>query len=131
MQNSSMTAKELRSLSRKQGNADVKEFMKLVENKGMTVEQSRRAPLAAIRSQFELSKYAELLPGYAPFTPYRKGWRGAYTITHGTPSGYSQGCRLECCRSAWTAYRRQARVKKRAELAGNFTNKYLDGSRSA
>lgn len=34
-------------------------------------------------------------------------------MSHGTPSGYNAGCRLECCKAAWRLYRAEQRSGKR------------------
>jgi Sigma-70, region 4 len=45
-----------------------------------------------------------------------------YTIEHGTERGYSQGCRLECCRAAHTEYARQLRMHKVSSEGGGVVS---------
>lgn len=128
-----MTVKELYKVTKRQGNLDVSDFMKLEESRklSMTVEQARRAPLDKVRMMFELSKLDESLPEHASFKPYRIGWRGAYTISHGTASGYSQGCRCQRCKEASTQYHRDRRQRVRTANAAEQLKKFTAGTESA
>jgi len=98
------------------------------DDPGVTMEQVRRVPLDKVRQFFEQAKFVQSIPEHARFKPYRIGWRGPYTITHGTTSGYSQGCRCEPCKKAATAYHKARREKVRRESAVAQMRPYVEGT---
>jgi hypothetical protein len=120
-----LTTREINSLSRKMANKFVGEYraVKSIEMGSlMTIEQARRAPIEDVKYAFMTLKSKDRLPRSAHFTPFRIAWRGPYTITHGTISGYNQGCRRDCtahptCSEVWSAFQRERYQRKKAEKA--------------
>lgn len=124
-----MTLKELNTKTKKCGKAAALAYQRT--QPGMSFEMACRAPLEDLRASFEGVKLLDELPEHAGFKPFRIGWRGPYTITHGTPAGYSAGCRMECCKVAWRVYSKKRRVARQQELVEGSSKEGWERQRAA
>lgn len=126
-----MTQRELNKITRKLGNQMAVEYRE--STPGLSEQLARRAPLEELRLAHETAIVMDRLPRDAPFRLFRIGWRGAYTIAHGTSSGYSQGCRCEECREAWRLYQKGRYKVRRQALAvvsaANGMRPFVEGTR--
>jgi len=125
-----MPLSELNKVTRQAGNNAARDhaanhastpdrLVKLDQVTLLQMEWSRRISIREIRKVFNETIEFDLLPREAQFRQFRMGWRGGTVFTHGTPAGYSQGCRgphgCVACKEAWRVYQKQRRDNKKAE----------------
>jgi hypothetical protein len=126
-----LTQRELNKATRKFGNQAAIEYRDA--HAGISEQTARRAALEELRAALEAAIVFDSLPKDAPFKAFRIGWRGAYTINHGAPGGYSQGCRCDLCKEAWRVYQAGRYRKRRQALAaiksGKANAPFVEGTR--
>lgn len=107
---------ETNKLSKRLGNEEAKKY---ADTNHLGELQARRVAISVIHDIFRELKAFTILPDHASVLPFRKGWRGVYTINHGTAAGYSQGCREKCCKDAWRVYQAARREENRRMMLEN------------